>query len=81
MVDYGVGSRGIITFRYAKGGAGHTFNVVQTSNGTKYIDAQIGKELSASQALKGASIRTVTLYRTDDRPIDPNMASRAFRRR
>lgn len=81
MEDYGVGARGIITYRNSDGKAGHTFNVVQTSDGTKYIDAQAGKEMKPSEAFKNASIKSITLYRTDNTEIDEEIAKRAYRKR
>ena len=81
MEDYGIGSRAIITFKFKGEKAGHTFNVIQTREGTKYIDAQIGKELKPNVALNKADINTVTLYRVDDRPIDKDLAKRAIRHR
>lgn len=81
MEDYGIGSRAIITFKFKGEKAGHTLNVVQTREGTKYIDSQIGKELKPNAALNKADINTVTLYRVDDKSIDPTIAKRCFRNR
>ena len=81
MEDYGIGSRAIVTFKFKGEKAGHTFNVIQTGKGTKYIDAQVGKELKPSTALNKADINTVTLYRVDNRPIDKDLAKQAIRHR
>lgn len=81
MNDYGVGSRAIITYRNAGDRSGHTLNIVQTSKGTVAVDAQKGKQMTVSQALKGSRTNTVTLYRVDNQPINSDIAKRAYKPR
>lgn len=89
MEDFGVGSRGVIEYSWDKVGAGrfkdsngkHVINVLQTDSGTKFVDAQSGGILQDKDILKYYKRGSVTLYRVDDRPINKDAASQAYKRR
>lgn len=80
MSDYGNGSRGVLSLRW-KSGAGHVLNVIQTEEGTKFIDSQCNQEVDISVYLKQANLKTggVGLYRVDDAEFNEELLKRCVK--
>ena len=82
MSDFGKGSRAVLSLRW-KTGTGHVLNVVQTEEGTKFIDAQCKQEVDISVYLKQAVLKTggVNLYRVDDTEFNEDLLERCVKAR
>ena len=65
MNKYGNNARGVISVAWKNGG-GHVFNVENQNGKILFLDAQTGQKVSATDYLSGASLRNVTLTRTDN---------------
>ncbi|MCT7882436.1 MAG: toxin glutamine deamidase domain-containing protein [Lactobacillus iners] len=78
------GQRGIISWGWAGRNVGHTINVERTSDGLKYVDAQIGQTADSWKGLKypirvgryrigGRMLSSFRWYRSDDKDFDERL--------
>ena len=89
MDEWGPGSRAIVRYDWNQIGAskhdnahgGHVINVVQTENGTKFIDAQSGGILKDKDVLKYYIKNSGEIYRTDNKEINEDVAKGAYKKR
>ncbi len=64
--SYGHGARGAVQFDYAHFDWGHVLNFENKNGKVVFIDAQIGKKLTAKEVIKGVNPNTVNVVRTDN---------------
>lgn len=73
MAGYGDGSRGILTFGWKRGNAGHAINVEYKGGKLHFNDAQVGGKYDGKALMKAIKTGSVTLTRTDNLKVSERM--------